>query len=149
MKRALEIISLLTLVALGAAIVGQVLIAALSLDMSVHYTPSGELTDLRQPAVVVSALAVLDTILAILLALATFVLGVVAVVLDKRYRWLVPVVIGSLLAFAGLVWMAWGRLFSQQSSPIAFQAPLVAIPVIMALYGLFPTLGHRAQAGIS
>jgi hypothetical protein len=48
------------------------------------------------------------------------------------------VVVADMLAFVGLVWMAWGRLFSQQSGLVPFQAPLAALPIVTTPYSFLP-----------
>jgi hypothetical protein len=130
MKRALWIVSLLAVVALGAAIVGQALVVI----MGVTYTPDGTPVDPTPQAVVVADLAAFGGVLALPLAVATFVLGVVATAEDRRYGWLAAVLAAGIAAFVGLVGMAWVVLSVR--SPIAFQTPFAVIPLVTLLYSL-------------
>jgi hypothetical protein len=133
MKRALWIVSLLAVVALGAAIVGQALVVI----MGVTYTPEGTPVDPTPQAVVVGDLATFGGVLALPLAMATFVLGVVATAEDRRYGWLAAMVTAGVVAFVGLVGMAWVILSA--NSPVAFQTPLAVIPLVTLLYSLVAT----------
>ena len=137
MKRALWIVSLLTVVALGAASVGQALVVI----VGVTYTPEGTPVDPTPQAVVVGDLAGVGGVLALPLAVATFVLGLVATAEDRRYGWLVAVVAAGVAAFVGLVGMAWVLLSVR--SPIAFQAPLAVIPLVTLLYRLVGATRRR------
>ena len=137
MKRVLWIVSLLTVVALGAAIVGQALVVI----MGVTYTPDGTPVDPTPQAVVVADLAGFGGVLALPLAVATFVLGVVATAEDRRSGWLAAIVTAGIAAFVGLVGMAWVILSA--NSPVAFQTPLAVIPLVTLLYSLVATPRRR------
>jgi hypothetical protein len=132
MKRALRIVSVLTLVALGAAIIGQSLVFGLG----VSYTPSGQLVHPTPLALIASALAGFGGIASMPLTLVTFFLGLVATADERRYGWLVALVIAGGLAFVGLLGMAW--IILSGNSPVAFQTPLVMIPLVTLLYSFFP-----------
>jgi hypothetical protein len=140
-KRALRIISVLTLVSLGAAIIGQVLVFALG----VSYSPSGQLVHPTPMALVASALAGFGGIASMPLTFVTFILGLVAAADERRYGWLVALVVAGGLAFAGLLGMAWVILSG--NSPVAFQTPLVGIPLVTLLYGFFPARHRPAASG--
>jgi hypothetical protein len=140
MVLALRIVSLLTLVALGAAIAGQALVVALG----VYYTPDGQPVDPTPLAVTVSILAGFGGLLAMPLALATFILGLVATAVHQRYGWLVAAIVAGALSLVGLVSMAWVLLSVR--SPIAFQAPLIVIPLVTLAYSLWPQRGRRTTA---
>ena len=123
MKRALCIVSVLTLVVLGIASLGQALVFA----WDVTYTPDGTVADPTPQAVIASAAAAIGGILSMPLAAATFVLGVIATSQEKRYGW---------LAALGILGMAWVLLSTR--SPIAFQLPLATIALVTMLYCLVP-----------
>jgi hypothetical protein len=82
MKRALCIVSVLTLVAVGIASLGQALVFA----WDVTYTPDGTVADPTPQAVIASAAAAIGGILSMPLAAATFVLGVVTRAIKLLYR---------------------------------------------------------------
>lgn len=132
MKRLVWIVSLSTLVVLGAGILGQALIVILG----VYYTPNGDLADPTPLAIVATALD-LGGLLAMPLTAAALVLGLVVIAQDRRYGWLVVLVVATLLACVGLLGMAW--ILLSVNSPIAFQTPLAAISLVTALYSRAPT----------
>lgn len=132
MKRALRIVSVLTLVSLGAAIIGQALVFALG----VSYTPSGQLVHPTPLALVASSLAGFGSIASMPLTFVTFILGLIVTADERRYGWLVALVVAGGLAFVGLLGMAWVILSG--NSPVAFQTPLVGIPLVTLLSAFFP-----------
>jgi hypothetical protein len=140
MKRALCIVSVLTLVALGAAIIGQALVFALGFS----YTPSGQLVHPTPLALVASALAGFGGIASMPLTFVTFILGLVGTADERRYGWLVALIVAGGLAFVGLLAMAWVILSG--NSPVAFQTPLVGVPLVTLLYGLFPARRRPAAS---
>jgi hypothetical protein len=86
-KYALWIVSLLTLVVLGAAIVGQALVVMIG----VEYRPDGIPLDPTPQALVAGSLSGFSSLLAMPLVVATFTLGLVATAQVRRYagswRW--------------------------------------------------------------
>src|SRR5947209_18650759 len=104
MKRALCSVSMLTLVVLGVASLGQALVFA----WDVTYTPSGTVANSTPQAVIASAAAGFGGILSLPLVAATFILGVIATVEDKRYGWLAALFVAGALAGVAIVGMAWG-----------------------------------------
>lgn len=137
MKRVLWILSLVTLIVLGAGIIGQALVVLLG----VYYTPSGDIAGPTPLAVIATALN-LGGLLAMPLTAAALVLGLLTTAQDRRYGWLIALVVATLLACAGLFAMAWVIL--SVNSPIAFQAPLVAIALVTALYSRTPAQHSNA-----
>jgi hypothetical protein len=127
MRRVLWIVSLVTLVVLGAGILGQALIVL----FGVYYAPSGDPADPTPLAVIVTALD-LGGLIAMPLTAAALILGLITTAQDRRYGWLVAVVLATLLACVGLIGMAWVIL--SVNSPIAFQTPLAAIALVTAAY---------------
>jgi hypothetical protein len=127
MKRVLWVLSLVTLVVLGAGILGQALIVL----FGVYYTPSGDPANPTLLAVIATALG-LGGLIAMPLTAATLILGLITTAQDRRYGWLAAVVIATLLACVGLIGMAWVIL--SVNSPIAFQTPLAAIALVTAAY---------------
>jgi hypothetical protein len=83
MKRALCIVSVLTLVVLGIASLGQALVFA----WDVTYTPDGTVADPTPQAVIASAAAALGGILSMPLVAATFVLLTSVFVAKRRVDW--------------------------------------------------------------
>ncbi len=132
MKRALCIVSVLTLVVVGIASLGQALVFA----WDVTYTPDGTVADPTPQAVIASAAEALGGILSMPLVAATFVLGVIATSQQKQYGWLVALCGAGALAALGILGMAWVLLSTR--SPIAFQLPLATIALVTMLYCLVP-----------
>ena len=143
MQRALLILSIGTLLVLGAAVAGQALVVMLG----VTYTPSGQPADLTPLPVIVSFLAGLGGILSVPLCLATFVLGLVAMLAREQYGWVVAVVVAGVLGLVGVVGMAWVLLSA--NSPVAFVTPLALIPLVTVLYSLRPDPGTARRPGAS
>jgi hypothetical protein len=133
MRRALVILALLTLLSLLAAIVGQ----ALVYRWGVTYSPEGQPTNPTPQAYAASDLAGFGALLSMPLAFVTFILGIVATANAHRYGWLTALLVAGFLALAGLVAMAWILLSS--TSPLAFQTPLVLVPLVTLPSALFPT----------
>lgn len=131
MKRALQIVSLVTLGAVLAAQVAQ----ALTVTQGIYYDPSGQPVNPSTLTLVVTILGVAG-IIALPLTAATFALGVVATGLARRYGWLAAVVVAGGLALVGLFGMIWVLLSVQ--SPIAFQTPFALIPLVTLAYTLLP-----------
>jgi hypothetical protein len=141
MKRTLLIVSIGTLLVLGAAVAGQALVVTLG----VTYTPSGQIANPIPLAVVASFMAGVGTILSFPLCLATGVLGLVATALREQYRWLVAVVVAGLLGLVGLVGMA--LVLLSTNSPVAFVTPLVLVPLVTLLYSLRSDPGTAPRPG--
>ncbi len=130
MKRALLILSLATLVVLAAAIIGQVLTAALG----IIFNDQGQPTDPTPLAYIVSYMAGIGGIIAVPVTLATFVLGLVAMGTEKRYRWLIALCVAGALSFIGFLGMAWVLLSG--NSPIAFATPFILVPLVTVVFSL-------------
>lgn len=132
MKRALLIVSLLTLVVVGAATASQ----ALVVTQGIYYDPNGQPIHPTMLTQVTTILG-LAGILAMPLTGATFILGIVATGLRGRYGWLLLIVIAGALAFVGLVVMAW--ILLSERSPLAFQTPFALVPLVTLLYSILPS----------
>lgn len=141
MRRALLILSLLTLLALLAAIVGQ----ALVYSWDITYTPEGQPTNPTPQAYAANDLAGFGALLSMPLTFATFILSVIATANARRYGWLAALLVASFLALAGLIPMAWILLSGR--SPISFYTPLVLIPLVTLQYVLFPANRGAAVPG--
>ena len=135
MKSALRIISVLTLVTLAAAIVGQ----ALTYTLGIVYDSNGQPVDPTTLNQVVTYGGAIGSILSMPLTGATFILGLIATTEARRFGWVAAIAFAGGFALVGLVAMAWVLL--SVASPIAFQTPLVVIPVVTLLFSLAPT--HR------
>jgi flagellar basal body-associated protein FliL len=81
------------------------------------------------------------------LALAAFILGVVVTADEKRSAWLVAVIVAGVLALVGLGGMAWVLLSA--SSLVAFQTPLVVVPIVTALSTFWPDPQRRTASRVS
>jgi ABC-type multidrug transport system permease subunit len=132
MKRALLILSLATLVVLGAVIVAQALIYT----NGITYDPHGQPVHPTRLAVVTSAVAGYGAVLALALAALDFVFGIVVIGFSRRFGWLIAVIVAGILSYMGLFVMAWVLLSA--NSPIAAQTPFVLIPLVTLLYSLIP-----------
>jgi hypothetical protein len=139
MKRALQIVSLLTLVTVIAAIVAQ----AFTITQGVYYTPNGQLINPSALTQVVTVLSMVG-ILAMSLTTVNFALGSVVTGLERRYAWLVAVIVAGGLAFAGLIGMAW--ILLSERSPVALQAPLAVISLVTLAYTLLPALSSTVAS---
>jgi hypothetical protein len=95
----------------------------------------------------VSAAASFGGLVAMSLALAAFILGLVVTADEKRSGWLVAVIVAGVLALLGLIGMAWVLLST--SSPIAFQTPLLVVPIVTALSTFWPGLQRRTASHVS
>jgi len=142
MRRALAILSLLTLAVLVAAIAGQVLVYALG----VTYTPEGRLVNPTPLASAASFTSDFGGLASIPVAFVTFILGIIATADSRRYGWLAALLVAAFFAFLGLIAMAWVILSGR--SPIAYQTPLILIPLVTTLYTLLPASRRPAPRGI-
>jgi hypothetical protein len=128
MRRALRILSILTLVSLATAILAQ----ALTYVLGIAYDPSGQPINPTSLNVAVTY-AGSASIVAWPLTIATLVVGVMVIGDEGRIGWLVALAAAGALAFAGMFAMA--RVILSGASPIAFQTPFVGIPLVTLLYG--------------
>lgn len=140
MKRAVQIISLLALLTVMAAIVSQ----ALTVTQGIYYDPNGQPVNPSTMTQVVTILGIAG-LLALPLVAGAFILGLIATVLDRRYGWLVAVLIAGAVALVGLFAMAWVLL--SERSLLAFQTPLAVVPLVTLAYTLAPARGRATAAG--
>lgn len=138
MKRALLILSLITLVALGAVVVAQALI----FTNSITFDPNGQPVHPTRLAVVTTVVAGYGAVLGMALAALDFVLGIVVIGFGRRFGWLTAIIVAGVLSYVGLIVMAWVLLSG--NSPIAAQAPFVLIPLVTLLYSLIPSRNSPA-----
>ena len=141
MRRALLIVSLLTLVTALAALVAQ----ALTVTQGIYYGPNGQPVHPSSLTLLVTILGVAG-VLSLPLTAATFLLGVVVTALERRYRWLVALLVAAGLVFVGLFAMIW--ILLSERSPIAFQTPLALIPLVTLAYVLRPASRRMALASV-
>lgn len=87
MKHALRIVSLATLVALGAAIIGQAFVVMIG----VAYAPDGIPLDPTPQAQAAGGLASFGSLFGAPLAVATFTLSLVAMAQARHFGWLVGI----------------------------------------------------------
>lgn len=132
MRRVLWILSLVTIVVLALGIIGQALVFALD----VNYTPTGDIADPTPLAIIATALSAGGLIAMPLTGLA-LILGLLMTAQDRRYGWLLAIVGATLLACIGLFATIW--ILLSVRSPILFQAPLIVIPLVTALYSRVPS----------
>jgi hypothetical protein len=132
MKRALLILSLITLVALGAAIVAQALI----FTNGITFDPNGQPVHPTRLAVVATVVAGYGAVLGMALAALDFVVGIVVIGFSRRFGWLIAIIVAGIMSYVGLFVMAWVLLSA--NSPIAAQAPFVLVPLVTLLYSLIP-----------
>lgn len=142
MKRALQIVSLVTLVTVIAAMVAQ----ALTITQGVTYDANGQPVNPSTLTLVVTILGVAG-MLSLPLTAVDGVLGIVVTGLDQRYAWLIAVVVAGALALVGFFAMI--LVILSVESPIAFQTPFVIIPLVTLAYTLAPAPRRTATpAGV-
>ena len=132
MKRALLILSLITLLVLGAVIVAQALI----FTNGITFDPHGQPVHPTRLAVVATVVAGYGAVLGIALAALDFVVGIVVTGFGRRFGWLIAIIVAGILSYMGLIVMAWVTL--SENTPVAAQAPFVLIPLVTLLYSLIP-----------
>lgn len=132
MKRVLLVLSLITLVALGAAIVAQALI----FTNGITFDPHGQPVHPTRLAVVATVIAGYGAVLGMALAALDFVIGIVVIGFGRRFGWLIAIIVAGVLSYVGLFVMAWVLLSA--NSPVAAQAPFVLIPLVTLLYSIIP-----------
>jgi uncharacterized membrane protein len=131
MKRALQIVSLVTLITVVAAMVAQ----ALTVTQGITYDSNGQPVNSSTLTLIVTVLGVVGMV-SLPLTAVDGVLGILVTGLEQRYAWLVAGVVAGALALVGLFVMIWILLSVQ--SPIAFQAPFVIVPLVTLAYTLAP-----------
>ncbi len=142
MKRILQILSLVTLITVIAAMVAQ----ALTVAQGITYDQNGQPVNPSTLTMIVTILGVAG-MLSLPLTAANGVLGIVVTGLERRYAWLVAVMVAGALALVGLFVMIWILLSVQ--SPIALQAPFVIVPLVTLAYTLAPAPRRAAtSAGV-
>lgn len=141
MRRALLIVSLLTLATTLAAQIAQ----TLTVTQGIYYDPNGQPVN---PTALTQAVTILGVagLLLFPLALANFILGVVATGLERRYVWLAALVVAGVLTLVGLFAMIW--ILLSERSPIAFQTPLALIPLVTLAYVSLPAPRQIAAPGV-
>ena len=141
MRRALLIVSLLTLVTALAALVAQ----ALTVTQGIYYDPNGQPVHPSTLTLIVTILGVAG-VLSLPLTAATFLLGVVVTALERRYRWLAALLVAGGLALAGLFAVIW--ILLSERSPLAFQTPLALIPLVTLAYVFLPAPRRVVASGV-
>ena len=141
MRRALLIVSLLTLATALAALVAQ----TLTVNEGIYYDPGGQPINPTTLTRIVTILGVAG-LLAFPLAATNFVLGIITTALERRYRWLVALLVAAGLVFVGLFAMIW--ILLSERSPLAFQTPLALIPLVTLAYVLRPASRRMALASV-
>ena len=141
MKRALQIVSLVTLITVVAAMVAQ----ALTVTQGITYDSNGQPVNPSTLTLIVTILGVVGMV-SLPLTAVDGVLGILVTGLEQRYAWLVAVVVAGALALVGLFVMIWILLSVQ--SPIAFQALFVIVPLVTLAYTLAP-VPRRAVTSVA
>lgn len=142
MKRALFIVSTITLVAVVVAVVGQ----ALLVSLRVYFDPSGQMVNPTPLGVLAAYMAGIGMYAALPLTAATFVLGLVTTSVRGDYLWLVTLIITAVLAMVGLFGMAW--ILLSVNSPVALVAPLGLVPLVALIYSLRPDSSPLRQGAV-
>ena len=132
MKRLLLIISVVTLVVLGLAIIGQALLVA----QGVVYDSDGLPVDRAPLALVLTYVVFIGSIVGGLLCLVAGLLALVAAASRNQYGWFVALLLAGAFALVGLFGMAWVLLSA--NSVVALVAPLALVPLVTGLYSLRP-----------
>jgi hypothetical protein len=141
MRQALLILSLLTLVVILAANIGDALIYT----QGITYNPDGLPVNPSTLATVATLLSGVGGVLSMPLTLATFVLGLVLTIQRQQASWAMTIGVAGALAFIGLIGMAWVILSAR--TPVSFCAPFALVPLTTLAYCLLA--GKRATAAVS
>lgn len=131
MKRGTQIVSLLALALALAAQVAQ----ALTITQGITYDPQGQPVNPSTLTLIVTILGVAG-LLSLPLILASFILGVIATTLERRYGWLAAIIVAGALSLVGFFAMIW--ILLSANVPVAFQTPLALAPLVTLLYTLLP-----------
>ncbi|HEY1389311.1 MAG TPA: hypothetical protein VGF38_12270 [Ktedonobacterales bacterium] len=139
MKRLLQIVSLVTLVMVIAAMVAQVL----TVTQGVTYDSNGQPVNPSTLTLIVTILGVAGMISLPLTAIDG-VLGIAVTGLDQRYGWLIAVVFAGLLTLVGFFVMI--LVILSVESLIAFQAPFALVTLVTLAYTLAPSPRRTATS---
>jgi hypothetical protein len=131
MRPALLIVSLLTLITTLAALVAQ----TLTVTQGISYDPNGQPIHPTTLTLIVTILGVAG-LFSLPLAATNFLLGVIVTALERRYLWLVALLVAAGLVILGLFAMIWMLL--SERSPLAFQTPLALIPLVALAFISLP-----------
>ena len=132
MKRALQIVSLVTFITVIAAMVAQVL----TVTQGITYDANGQPVNPSTLTLIVTILGVAG-MLSLPLTAVDGVLGIAVTGLEQRYTWLAAVVVAGALALVGFFIMIW--ILLSVESLIALQAPFVLVPLVTLAYTFTPT----------
>jgi hypothetical protein len=141
MRRALLIVSVLTLATALAALVAQ----TLTVNKGIYYDPGGQPVNPTTLTRIVTILGVAG-LLAFPFAATNFVLGIITTALERRYRWLAALLVAGGLALAGLFAVIW--ILLSERSPLAFQTPLALIPLVTLAYVFLPAPRRAVASGV-
>jgi hypothetical protein len=130
MQRVLLGVSIITLLGIGVAIIGQILMVT----QGITYTPSGQPTDPTPLNTIISFMAGIGGALSMPLSFVTFIFGIIVMAQRNQTRWLIATVVAGILAVCGLIGMAW--ILLSANSSIAFVTPLALISIVTLLYSL-------------
>ncbi len=133
-KKAVLMVSILTLIIIGIAIVGQALVYTLG----VTYNSSGQVVN-PTPLANISSVMLIATVPSFPLCITSFIFGLIAMLERKQYVWVGAIIGAAVFSFVGLIGMALVLLSS--NSPIAYATPLIFVPLVTLLYSLRPDAG--------
>jgi hypothetical protein len=137
MRRALSILSLLTLTLIALANIGEAIIFTLGVTLSLDGQPS-----VPSPLATVAALMIvlggafsllLSLPLSLPLLLVTFILGLIAAGRNLNGLWMAAIGLAGVLAFVGFFWIVWLII---GGAPVSFCTPFALVPLTTLAYCL-------------
>jgi hypothetical protein len=129
MRRALSILSLLTLTLIAVANIGEAIYFTLGVTLNLDGQPS-----VPSPLATVAALMiVLGGILSLPLILVTFILGLIAAGRNRNGLWMAAISVAGVLAFVGFFWIVWLII---GGAPVSFCTPFALVPLTTLAYCL-------------
>jgi len=140
MRQALLILSLLTLAVIAAANIGEALI----FTQNITYNPDGLPANPSLLATFATIMSGAGGVLSMALTLATFILGLILTIQHRQGIWSPAIGVAGILAFAGLLGMAWVILSAR--TPISFCAPFALVPLTTLAYCLLAGRSATAPA---
>ncbi len=135
MKRILLIGSIVTLVVLGVAIIGQALVVA----QGIIYGSDGLPVDSTPLALTLTYTTFIGGLLGAFLCLVTGVLGLVTAASRNQYRWFLGIILAGALAASGVFGVA--LIVLSGGNAVSFATPFALIPLITGFYSLQPDAG--------
>jgi hypothetical protein len=140
MRRALLILSLLTLTLIAVANIGEAIIFGMGVTLNLDGQPS-----VSSPLATVAALTiVLGGTLSLPLILVTFILGLIVAGRNRNGLWMAAIGLAGALAFVGFFWIVWLII---GGAPVSFCTPFALVALTTLAYCLLAD--RRAMAASS